>query len=116
MRTDIHNNPTAFTTDIAAQTGLVSGRDYIKGNPFNIGNHTYYTAKLLGDPIDLTIKVIDHIGFYTIHGSQRWSYIGIPKFLWDALGLNSKRDVIGFMYQHEGGELMQNLFPNYGKT
>jgi hypothetical protein len=115
MRTDDHKNPTAFTTDIAHQAGLVLGTDYQMGAPFKIGDRTYVTAKLIGDPIALTIKVITAIGFYTSHGAQRWTYIALPKFLWEALSADQRRDVIGFMYRYEGGTKLKPLFPNYGK-
>jgi hypothetical protein len=114
MRTDEHNNPTAFTTDIAKQGGLVLGTDYAQGAPFQDGAVTRYTAKLLGDPIALTIQVINRIGFYTSHGSPRWSYrdgtIGIPKALWDALTHQQMVLVIGVLYAHEGGTAMRGLF------
>ena len=114
MRTDANNNPTAFTTDIAAQAGLTLDKDYLIGDPFDGG--LFHTAKLLEDPIVLTIRVINAIGFYTHAGAQRWTYIGIPKFIWSALSSDQQRDIIGFMYQHEGGAGMRHLFPNYGKT
>src|SRR6185369_10154793 len=110
MRTDEHNNPTAFTTDIAKLAGLIEGVDYERGRPFQVGTATYYTAKLLLDPIATTLRVIDAIGFYTKAGGQRWIYIGIPKFIWDALDHATKVKVIGFMYQHEGGTAMKPLF------
>ncbi len=111
MRTDEHRNPTAFTTDIAKLAGLVEGVDYERGNPFSVGTATYYTAKLLLNPIETTLRVIDNVGFYTGHGFQRWTYIGIPKFVWDSLDRPAKVKVIGFMYQHEGGTAMKGLFP-----
>lgn len=46
MRTDRHSNPTAFTTDIAKQAGLVEGKDYSVGDAFG-DNGQYNTAKLL---------------------------------------------------------------------
>ncbi len=112
-RTDEHNNPTAFTTDIAKEAGLVLGTDYEVGRAFSVpGNtlKTYYTAKLLRDPLKLTIQVIDTIGFYTFHGYIRWIYIGIPKWIWDTLTREQKVKVIGFMYGHEGGTQLKGLF------
>ena len=121
MRTDENNNPTAFTTDIAKEAGLVLGVDYEQGTPFAsaIPGRPFYTAKLLWDPIALTIRVINAVGFYTNLGSQRWSYIAMPQFVWhnlfpDSISGPGKCDVIGFMYQREGGTEMRNLFPNYG--
>jgi hypothetical protein len=110
FRTDDHNNPTAFTTDIAKEGGLILGTDYEQGKIFTVGLNTYYTAKLLGDPITLTITVLNKIGFYTHAGNIRWIYIGIPQFIWDALDKPTRVKVIGFMYGHEGGVVMKGLF------
>ena len=121
FRTDRNNNPTAFTTSVAAEAGLILGTDYAVGDPFETGGRTYFTARLLGDPVALSIRVIDAIGFRTATNVQRWSYISIPKFVWDMLPDSlhpasftpSKRDVIGTMYRAEAGVTMRPLFPNY---
>lgn len=109
MRTDRHNNPTAMTTDVAKTGGLVEGVDYTVGDPFTSGGKTYYTARLIGDPMEKTIKAIDNMGFYTQGGAQRWDYIGMSKSQWDSLNDSQKREVIVGMYQREGGsgELVQ---------
>ena len=62
MRTDRHNNPAAFTTDIAKQAGLKEGVDYTVGDKFPDSNLA--TARLIGDPVAKTIKVIDKINIY----------------------------------------------------
>ncbi len=66
MRTDENNNPAAFTTDIATQGGLVEGTDYTRGTQFPPDEHgnpvSLWTANLMGDPVALTIRVIDAIG------------------------------------------------------
>jgi hypothetical protein len=119
FRTDRNNNPTAFTTDIAIEGGLVQGRDFVQGDPFSVpntaysgGTETFYTAKLIGDPIVLTIGVIDKIGFRV--GSDpykpRWTYINLPYDLWQSLTSAQKRQVIGDMYACEGGTAMKPLF------
>lgn len=108
MRTDRHNNPTAFTTDIAKIAGLKEGVDYVQGDSFSGGR--YKTAKLLKDPISTTIKVIDKIGFQTQSGSPRWTYINIPKKQWDNMSYSQKKQTIAKMYQHEGGSQLRNLF------
>jgi hypothetical protein len=114
FRTDRNNNPAAIITDMAKTGGLVEGTDYVQGDPFTVpgtnGPVTYYTAKLLGDPIQLTIRVIDNVGYYTTRGGQRWTYIAMPKFVWDGLDAPTKKKVIGFHYQHEGGTEMKGLF------
>lgn len=114
MRTDEHNNPAAFTTDLAKQAGLKLGVDYSIGKPFP-DNTKMYTARIIGDPIMTTIRLIDAVGYYTKGGAQRWAYIAIPRFVWQGLSLDQKRDVIGFHYLHEAGTAMRKLFPNYGK-
>ena len=105
-RTDRHNNPTAFTTAIARQAKLVEGVDYEVGDPFDGG----ITARLLGDPVEITIRVIDRIGFRTRQGGPRWVYINMPQFVWDSLTLPIRRRVVGDMYEHEGGTEMKGLF------
>lgn len=108
-RTDRHNNPAAIITDVAAAGGLVLGVDYEVGDKFPDPSNLH-TARLLGDPVQLTIRVIDKISYYTKDGRQRWTYIAIPKFVWDGLDPATKKKVIGFHYQHEGGETMKSLF------
>ncbi len=123
FRTDKHRNPTAFTTDIAKEAGLQLGVAYVQGDPFTVPGshgviHTYFTAKLVGDPINTTIRVIDKVGFYNSLGNIRWIYIGLPYGLWLALTANQKTAVIGFMYGREGGSEMKDLFKgsSYGKS
>lgn len=113
MRTDANRNPAAFTTDIAKQAGLVLGMDYEAGDPFPAPSNLV-TARILGDPVAVTIRVIDRIGYFTKSGTPRWVYIALPRFIWMGLSQEQKRDVIGFHYQHEGGTEMRGLFPNYG--
>jgi hypothetical protein len=107
-RTDRHNNPTAFTTDIAKAAGLKEGVDYTKGDSFSNGQ--YNTAKLLKDPIDTTIKVIDKLGFTTASGKPRWTYINLSKTQWDKMSYDQKKNTIKKMYQNEGGSNLNNLF------
>lgn len=109
FRTDKHNNPTAFTTAIAKQGGLIEGIDYEQGDIFHVGVHDYFTAKLLHDPLDLTIKVIDNLTFYSKWG-VRWIYIGIPDFIWKPLDKATKIKIVQFMYHHEGGTELEKLF------
>lgn len=113
FRTDRNNNPTAFTTSVAAEAGLILGTDYAVGDPFEAGGRTYFTAKLLGDPVALTIRVINAIGFRTAANVQRWAYISIPKFIWQRVNIGEQRDIIGAMYRAEAGVTMRPLFPNY---
>jgi len=106
MRTDRHNNPTAFTTDVARTAGLIEGVDYIKGDPFP-DNPNLFTAKLLGDPVETTIKAIDNMGFTTQAGQNRWTYTdeipGANNKEWFNLSREEKENVIKEMYKREGG-------------
>ena len=113
FRTDRNNNPTAFTTDLAKLGGLLEGVDFEQGELFTADGHSYYTAKLLRDPIETTIKLIDKVGFYTFSGAfQRWIYIGIPQFIWIGLLDVEKTKIIQFMYHREGGTELEHLFGN----
>jgi hypothetical protein len=116
VRTDKHRNPTAFTTDVAKLAGLVQGVDFEQGDPFTVpGPHgpiTYYTARLLLDPIKTTIRVIDKCGFYTHYGSNRWVYMAMPTWLWLQQTAAIKLRIIGEMYLHEGGTDLRYLFPS----
>jgi hypothetical protein len=110
-RTDRHNNPVAFTTDIAKQAGLQLGVDYTIGDAFP-NNPNLKTAKLIGDPIAQTIKVIDRIGFYTQSGQPRWTYVSALKGAsnWKNLSYAQKKQVIAQMYSHEGGSALKQYF------
>ena len=110
FRTDRNNNPIAFTTDIARQAGLLEGVDYSNGDSFKSGVTILFTAKLLKDPVDTCIKVIDKIGFYTKSGLIRWIYIGMPDWVWNKLTRDEKKEIVHFMYRHEGGTELEKLF------
>lgn len=110
FRTDRNNNPTAMIVQMASEGGLVLGKDYEQGDSFTSGASTFYTAKLLGDPVALTIKVIDKLGFYTSPPHVRWSYIALPYALWLSLSYVQKKSVISFMYGQEGGTTLKGLF------
>lgn len=109
-RTDRHNNPIAFTTDIAKQAGLDLGVDYEVGDHFISGGYTYHTARLLKDPIWTCIRVIDKIGFFTKEGVSRWVYMQITYEVWQLLPLEIKKKVLHLMYHHEGGTRLESLF------
>ncbi len=113
-RTDRNCNPAAFTTDVARDGHLVEGTDYVQGEPFTdpATHKEYFTAKLLGDFVAVTIKCLDVAGYYTSHGTPRWTYIAIPKSAWDALDYEAKKAVILFHYSREGGtDLLERLKP-----
>jgi hypothetical protein len=110
FRTDRNNNPTAFTTDIAHSANLVLGVDYTEGESFESNGVIFHTAKLLKDPIQTTIDVINKIGFRTLTNKGRWNYINMPKFVWDGLLDEEKKKVIHDMYHFEGGTQLEKLF------
>jgi hypothetical protein len=93
-RADRNNNPTAMTTGVAKDGGLVFGSEYKTGDPFEAGGQTYYTAYLLGDPLALTLRVINQAGFRTKSNMQRWSYISLPDFVWHGLSQDVQIQVI----------------------
>lgn len=110
FRTDRNNNPTAFTTGIAEEAMLIKGKDYEVGETFPHPS-LLFTARLLGDPIEITIRVIDRIGFRTSGGYPRWTYIDIhPKLVWDILSYGQKLQVLAEMYRNEGGTELKHLF------
>jgi len=108
FRTDRHNNPTAMTTDVARSLGLVEGVDYVVGDKFP-GNSNLRTARLIGDPIETTIKGLDNAAntgkgaFRTASGKPRWSYIDMSDAQWKAMSPEQKRNTIITMYKNEGG-------------
>jgi hypothetical protein len=112
MRTDRHNNPTAMTIDVAKTLGLVKGKDYVEGDPFDGG----VTARLIGDPYKVTISALDKAAadpnvaaFYTGNGKQRWTHTAILDKDWVKLSEDGKRAIVSDMYKKEGGSgyLMQ---------
>lgn len=118
-RADRHNNPTAVTTDLARQAGLHLGVDYEIGDTFPGSSPSLITARILGggsagggagDPVPVTIRLIDKVGFQTKSGGPRWTYINLPDFVWVGLTVELKRKVIGWMYKHEGGTELLKYF------
>ena len=108
MRTERNNNPTAMTTDVAKSLWAVEWVDYIQWDSFKTSSGwTLYTARLLGDPIETTIKIFDNAAekwipiFYTKKWGQRWSYIAMTNDQWKALTQEQKENVIRSMLQHE---------------
>ena len=115
FRTDRHNNPAAIITDLAKLAGLRLGIDYSVGDPLPRPNEHLNTARLLGDPVTLTIQVIDKTGYKTHDGRPRWTYANLPNWVWNGFTVEQKRDMIGYHYSNEGGTDMRPMFPNYGK-
>jgi hypothetical protein len=103
MRTDRNMNPTAFTTDIAKQAWLVEWVDYVVGDKFPWSSNLY-TAKLIWDPIETSIRVIDSIWFKTKWGANRWTYtdkLWLNNDTWSKMSPTDKATAIKKMYQQE---------------
>ncbi len=60
--------------------------------------------------MELTIRVINRLGYYTVLGLPRWNYIAIPAFVWTALDNPMKRRIIAYHYKREGGTELAHLF------
>lgn len=59
-RTERNNNPTAMITAKAKQLGWILWEDYEIWDSFVWSDgRTYYTARLIGDPIETTIRLLD---------------------------------------------------------
>lgn len=120
MRTERNNNPTAMTTDVAKMLWWVLGVDYEIGDSFlTASGQTLYTAKLIGDPIETTIRLIDRWiangidPFYRANWQWRWSYISkiwITKDKWLKMSPAEKADVIAQMLKHEWGSMENMLY------
>ena len=119
MRTERHNNPTAMTVDVARSLGMREWVDYIQGDSFvDSKGNTQYTAELIGDPIETTIRAFDNaaangIGiFYTAKGGQRWTHTAMSNEEWMAMSDNQKRQTILKMLQREWGDINKMKFYN----
>lgn len=105
MRTDRHSNPTAMTTDVAKQWWLVEWVDYEKWDAFP-NNPNIFTAKLLWNYVDNTIKVIDNIWFKTKSGKSRRTYtdsLWLTNESWSKMSYSEKVAAVQKMYKQEGG-------------
>lgn len=120
MRTERNNNPTAMTTDVAKMLWWELGVDYEIWDPFTTASwQTLYTAKLIGDPIETTIRLIDRWiangidPFYRSNWQWRWSYISkiwVTKDKWLKMTDAEKADVIAQMLKHEWGSMENMLY------
>ncbi len=120
MRTERNNNPTAMTTDVAKMLGWELGVDYEIWDSFTTGSWTtLYTAKLIWDPVETTIRLIDRWiangidPFYRANWQWRRSYISsiwITKDKWSKMTYDEKAEVIKKMLQHEWGSMENMLY------
>ena len=108
-RCNRHNTPTAMITAVARDLGGVEGVDYTKGDPFtDEQGNVLYTARLLGDGMETTIKLLDSAAsnpnkraFYTQGGQSRWGYTAMSDEEWLAMSHAEKVGYIDNMYAHE---------------
>ena len=119
MRTERNNNPTAMTTDVAKSLWWVEGVDYVQWDSFQTADwKTLYTAKLLGDPIETTIKLLDTAAstwrwaFYTKGWAQRWSHTAMSDAEWLKLTPEEKQNVVLKMLQREGWDISKMAWYN----
>lgn len=112
MRTERNNNPTAMITDVAKSLWWVEGVDYVVWDSWKNNEwKTYYTAKLLWDPIDTTIKLLDNAAktwkwaFYTAGWKQRWTHTAMTDDAWLKLSNDQKKQVVLNMLQREWGNI-----------
>lgn len=120
MRTERNNNPTAMTTDVAKMLGWELWVDYEIWDSFITASwQTLYTAKLIWDPVETTIRLIDRWiangidPFYRANWQPRWSYISsiwITKDKWVKMSPSEKADVINQMLKHEWWSMENMLY------
>jgi len=98
-----------MTTDVAKSLGLVEWVDYVRGDVFP-NNPNLFTAKILGDGIQTTIKALDAAAqnpsmnaFTTQWGQPRWTYINMTDQQWQSMSPEQKVATVNKMYQNEGG-------------
>jgi hypothetical protein len=106
---DRHNSPIRLTVALAKQAGLILGQDYACGDSYEANGHTHYTARLLHDPIALSLIVIDRVGFYGVK-IPRWNYIAIPERVWGTFSDYQRILTLKSMYWAEGGTALNQLF------
>ena len=120
MRTERNNNPTAMTTDVAKSLWGVEWEDYVQWDSWtNDKWQTFYTAKLLGDPIETTIRLLDRAAetgrwaFYTKAWWQRWTHTAMSDADWLKLSPEEKQWVVLKMLQREWGDITKMAWYNW---
>jgi len=126
MRTERNNNPTAMITAYAKQLWGIEWVDYVQWDSFtstdeNWVTHTYYTAKLIGDPIDKTIELIDR--WVANNAKQNvfsaWSYakdLWMTNEKWKNMDREEKEALILKMLQHEWWDITKMAYYNQWDT
>ena len=119
MRTERNNNPTAMTTDVAKSLWWIEWVDYVQWDSFKTWDgRTLYTAKLIGDPIETTIRLLDNAAnswkwaFYTKWWAKRWTHTAMSDKDWLALTPEQKQNVVLQMLQREGWDITKMPYYN----
>lgn len=119
MRTERNNNPTAMTTDVAKSLWWVEWVDYVQWDSFQTGDwRTLYTAKLIGDPIETTIKLLDNAAntwrwaFYTKWWAKRWTHTALSDAERLKLSPEEKKNVVLKMLQREWWDISKMAWYN----
>ena len=119
MRTERNNNPTAMTTDVAKSLWWIEWVDYVQWDSFKTWDgRTLYTAKLIGDPIETTIRLLDNAAnswkwaFYTKWWAKRWTHTAMSDKDWLALTPEQKQNVVLQMLQREGWDINKMAWYN----
>lgn len=109
MRTERNNNPTAMITDYAKMLWGVLWEDYEIGDSFISESWaTLYTAKLIGDPVEKTIELLDRWLAKWMNIFSGWSYaadLWLTNEVWANADEKKKREIVEKMLKHEWGSL-----------
>ena len=113
-RTERNNNPTAMITAYAKELGGVLWEDYEIGDSFiwtdkNWNPITLYTARLIGDPVEKTIELLDrwlangmpNIFKWWTYASELW----LNNNVWRNATEGEKRKIIEKMLKREWGNM-----------
>lgn len=118
MRTERNNNPTAMITAYAKQLWWIEWVDYVQWDSFTWKDgRVYYTAKLLGDPIETTIRLLDRWVANNVKPNvfSAWSY---ASDLWMTnerrknMSQEEKKNLILKMLQHEWWDINKMAYYN----
>lgn len=107
MRTERNNNPTAMITDYAKQLWWVEWVDYVRWDSYVWEDwRTYYTAKLIWDPIETTIRLLDRWATNNVKKNifTAWTYFNqlwMTNDKWLSLTRQEKENFILKMLKHE---------------
>lgn len=110
MRTERNNNPTAMTTDYAKMMWLELWVDYEIWDSFIGGDgRTYYTAKFIWDPIEMSIKAFDRWAANNVFANEWWVlwhwHLWISNQQWLNMTDGEKREVINKILKKEWGSM-----------